>query len=86
VEESTEQCRHHKAVLMARVTDPPGYGNYIRYFTKTNRDDFYPGSNSVYDDQIIDGKTYDVQIDQGVSHGMQNQPVKIMVILKEEIR
>lgn len=56
-----------KAVLMARVTDPPGYGNYIRYFTKTNRDDFYPGRNSVYDDQIIDGKTYDVQIDQGIT-------------------
>jgi hypothetical protein len=56
-----------KAVLMARVTDPPGYGNYIRYFTKINRDDFYPGRNSVYDDQVIDGKTYDVQIDQGIT-------------------
>lgn len=53
--------------LMARVTDPPGYGNYIRYFTKVNREDYYPGYNSVFDDQIIDGKTYDIQIDQGVS-------------------
>ncbi len=56
-----------KVVLMGRVTDPPGYGNYIRYFTKVNREDFYPGFNSVFDDQIIDGKTYDIQIDQGVS-------------------
>lgn len=56
-----------KVVLMSRVTDPPGYGNYIRYFTKTNRGEFYPGMNSVFDDQIIDGKTYDVQIDQGVT-------------------
>ena len=53
--------------LMSRVTDPPGYGNYIRYFTKVNREDYYPGYNSVFDDQIIDGKTYDIQIDQGVS-------------------
>jgi len=55
------------AVLMGRVTDPPGYGNYIRYFTKVNRDDYFPGYNSVFDDQIIDGKTYDIQVDQGVS-------------------
>jgi hypothetical protein len=57
----------NKAVLMARITDPPGYGNYIRYFTKTNRDDFLPGLNSVFDDQIIDGKTYDIQVDAGVN-------------------
>jgi hypothetical protein len=52
--------------LMARVADPPGYGNYIRYFTRKNREDFWPGLNSVFDDQIIDGKTYNVQVDQGV--------------------
>lgn len=62
-----------KVVLMSRVTDPPGYGNYIRYFTKTNRGEFYPGLNSVFDDQIIDGKTYDIQIDQGVT---KNEKVK----------
>ncbi|MBV9986662.1 MAG: DUF4249 domain-containing protein [Chitinophagaceae bacterium] len=56
-----------KVVLMARVTDPPGLGNYIRYFTRVGQGDYDPGYNSVYDDQIIDGKTYDVQIDQGVS-------------------
>jgi len=63
----------NKVVLMSRVTDPPGYGNYIRYFTKTNRGEFYPGINSVFDDQIIDGKTYDIQIDQGVT---KNEKVK----------
>jgi len=56
-----------KAVLMARVTDPPGYGNYIRYFTSVNGNNFYPGLNSVYDDQIVDGTTYDIQIQQGVA-------------------
>ena len=52
--------------FMARVIDPPGYGNYIRYFTKANSEPFYPGLNSVFDDQIVDGKTYSVQIDKGV--------------------
>ncbi|MDE3251718.1 MAG: DUF4249 domain-containing protein [Bacteroidota bacterium] len=56
-----------KAVLMSRITDPPGYGNYIRYFTQTNQGPFFPGLNSVFDDQIIDGKTYDIQVDRGVN-------------------
>ena len=60
-----------KVVLMARVTDPPGLGNYIRYFTKVNAEEFYPGTNSVFDDQIVDGKTYDVQIDKGVSRNIK---------------
>lgn len=53
--------------LMGRVTDPPGFGNYIRYFTKTNGEDFLPGLNSAFDDQIVDGKTYNVQIDRGIN-------------------
>ena len=55
------------ARLMVKVTDPAGYGNYIRYFTKVNREPFWPGLNSVFDDQIIDGKTYVVQVDRGVN-------------------
>lgn len=55
------------AIVMARVTDPPGYGNYIRYFTKRNQESFLPGRNSAFDDQIVDGTTYEVQIDQGVN-------------------
>ena len=54
-----------RAFLMIKLTDPPGYGNYIRYFTKVNREAFKPGENSVYDDQLIDGTTYNVQVDQG---------------------
>jgi hypothetical protein len=52
--------------LMAKVTDPPGYGNYIRYFTRTNKvPAFHPGDNSVFDDQVVDGTTYDIQVEQG---------------------
>lgn len=57
----------NKAVLMAKVTDPPGYGNYIRYFTKVNSGQLLPGANSVFDDQVVDGSTYEVQVDQGIN-------------------
>lgn len=60
-----------KVVLMTRTTDPPGYGNYIRYFTKTNTEPFFPGLNSVADDQVIDGKTYEIQIDRGVDRNSE---------------
>ena len=57
----------NKVILRARVTDPPGYGNYVRYFTSTNGGPFYPGLNSVFDDQIVDGTTYDIDVDKGVN-------------------
>ena len=56
----------NKVVLMVRATDQPGYGDYIRYFTKRNSEIFYPAFNSVYDDQIIDGTTYEVEVERGV--------------------
>ncbi|MEP7278403.1 MAG: DUF4249 domain-containing protein [Bacteroidota bacterium] len=56
-----------KVVLVARASDPPGYGNYIRYFTKANSDPFYPGLNSVFDDQVIDGTTYTVDVERGIN-------------------
>jgi hypothetical protein len=56
----------NKRVLMAKTTDPAGLGNYIRYFTKKNRGNFLPGENSVFDDAIIDGVTYELQVDPGI--------------------
>jgi len=53
-------------VLMVKVTDPPGLGNYIRYFTKRNGGSFLPGENSVFDDAVIDGSTYSLQVSQGI--------------------
>lgn len=55
-----------KVVLMTKVTDPPGFGNYIRYYTKTNRGSFLPALNSVFDDQIIDGTSYETEVERGV--------------------
>lgn len=56
-----------KVLVMTKITDPPGLGNYIRYFTSVNLGNLLPGLTSVFNDQIIDGKTYEVQIQKGVS-------------------
>jgi Domain of unknown function (DUF4249) len=53
-------------VLMSKTTDPPGLGNYIRYFTKKNSEAFLPGPNSVFDDNFIDGTTYEIQVEPGI--------------------
>ena len=55
-----------KRILMARAIDPPGLGNYVRYFTNKNREHFLPGFNSVFNDEVIDGTTYQGQVDPGV--------------------
>ncbi|GAO44570.1 DUF4249 domain-containing protein [Flavihumibacter petaseus] len=57
----------NKVVLLAAVTDPPGFGNYIRYFTSVNHEAYLPGLNSVYDDQIVDGQSYTIEVEKGVN-------------------
>lgn len=56
----------NKVALMVRATDKLGFGDYIRYFTKRNSEPFYPGINSVYDDQVIDGTSYEVEVERGI--------------------
>lgn len=63
----------NKRVLFIRAADPLGLGNYVRYFTKRNNGFFLPGETSVYNDQVIDGITYEVQLPQGID---RNNPVK----------
>jgi hypothetical protein len=58
--------------IIALITDPPGLGNYTRYFTSVNNGPYYPGLNSVFDDQITDGTTYSVMVPQGVN---RNAPI-----------
>lgn len=55
-----------KVILMGRFVDPPGLGNYTRYYTQVDGWQFFPGFNSVYDDQLTDGTTYNFQIEKGV--------------------
>ena len=56
----------NKVAVMIRAYDKPGFGDYIRYFTKRNSEQFYPALNSVYDDQVIDGASYEVEVERGV--------------------
>lgn len=59
-----------KVIVMVRATDRPGYGDYIRYFTKTNSEPFLPPLNSTFDDYFIDGTTYELQVDKGVDRNL----------------
>ena len=58
-------------MIMFKGTDRVGYGDFIRYFTKRGQEPFLPGLNSVFDDQIIDGSTYTVQIDKGFDKNLE---------------
>ncbi len=59
-----------KRLLMVRAIDPPGLGNYIRYFTKKNSERFLPGFNSVFNDEVVDGTTYQGQVDPGFDRNL----------------
>ncbi len=54
-----------RCVLYGLFHDPPGLGDYVRYFTSINGHPFYPGYTSAFDDQVTDGTTYTFQIPQG---------------------
>jgi hypothetical protein len=57
--------------VMLTATDKSGLGDYIRYFTKVNAGPFLPGFTSVFDDDIIDGKTYTIPLDKGFDKNVQ---------------
>lgn len=60
--------------MIIKATDKKGYGDYIRYFTKANSKPFYPGFNSVFDDNLIDGTTYIVPVSRGVDRNANTIP------------
>lgn len=55
-----------KVRLFVKVTDPPERGNYVRYFTARNKEDFLAGLNSVFDDKVVNGTTFEIPLDAGV--------------------
>lgn len=48
-----------------RFTDPDTPGNCIRYFTRRNGELFYSAFNSVYDDEIVNGTRFDLNLPRG---------------------
>jgi hypothetical protein len=63
----------NKVIVKIKVTDPPGFGDYGRYFTKINSQPFYPGINSVFDDLFIDGTTYELQVEPGFDRNVERK-------------
>ncbi len=41
--------------LLVYYSDPDTTGNAVRYFTKRNHEPFYPGLNSVFNDEVVNG-------------------------------
>ena len=62
-----------KVVAVVRVTDPRGFGDYVRYFTKRNKEPFYPPITSAFDDLVIDGTTYELQVDPGINRNIERK-------------
>ena len=62
-----------KAVVMVRATDPAGFGDYIRYFTRSNGGPFYPPLNATFDDLFVDGTTYEIQLAPGVNRNTEDR-------------
>jgi len=54
------------AIIMVKATDPAGFGDYVRYFTKRNGEALLPPFNSVFDDLVIDGTSYELQVEPGI--------------------
>ncbi len=63
-----------RCVLYGLFHDPPGLGDYVRYFTSVDGMPFYPGYTSAFDDQVTDGTTYTFQIPQGYN---RNDTLKV---------
>jgi hypothetical protein len=69
---TNDTAKKNDVVVMVRVTDPKGYGDYVRYWTKRNAERFLPGFTSVYDDLVIDGTTYDLPVDPGIDRNAED--------------
>lgn len=52
--------------LFARISEKGPERNYYRYFTKRNNEGFLPGYNSIYDDNFVNGTTYNVRVLRGI--------------------
>ncbi len=45
--------------------EPDSAGNYVKYFTKRNSEMYYPGLNSVYSDEVINGIYFETTLSLG---------------------
>ena len=53
--------------VLANISIPPTYGNFIRYWTKRNNEPYYtPYTGSVYDDKLFSGQTLTLPLERGI--------------------
>lgn len=53
-------------LLYIRYSDPDTPNNTIRYFTSTNGGLYFPGFNSVYEDAVINGTSFNINLAPGI--------------------
>lgn len=58
-------------MLYIRFRDPDTPGNCVRYFTRRNNELFYSAFNSVYDDEIVNGTSFDLNLPRGYNKAKQ---------------
>lgn len=51
--------------LYVRLSEPEPQGDFYRYFTQRNSEPFYPGFSSVFDDNLVNGVTFNFTLDRG---------------------
>lgn len=65
------QAEPNEVIVMVKATDPPGFGDYIRYFTQRNSEPFLAPVNATFDDLFVDGTTYELPIERGVDRNVK---------------
>lgn len=66
-----QQADSDDVTVLVRATDPPGFGDYVRYFTKRNSEPFFAPNNSAFDDLFVDGTTYQLPVERGTDRNVK---------------
>lgn len=66
VRDSLVSGRDSLVTLWGKYADPLQSGNYVRFFTKVNSKSYLTSFNSVFDDEFINGKTFNSPIPSGI--------------------
>ena len=69
-EHSNPDYRDSMMGLTANISVPDTFGNFVRYFTKTNQQPYYkPMGGSVYDDKLFIGLSLGLPLERGQAPG-----------------
>ncbi|RYZ53729.1 MAG: DUF4249 domain-containing protein [Chitinophagaceae bacterium] len=65
------QADPDQVIVMVKATDPPGFGDYIRYYTGRNNGPLLSPFSSTFDDLFIDGTTYELPVEPGIDRNRE---------------